>query len=186
MHSAHHERSVEVSLVEIVMLLHIYCTKVLVVKLYYNTYISQLWSGDSNQISKKGFKNGGKRSHEGFRGVIILLFLAKVQSLSLGQRFCGLARPASLLVTIAPCGRPPLCWIRSRSHCWDEDQGLAGTSRVISTFTITFISMPSTFMMKCERHFVDGNTKDIYQSLKSVSVHYRNKAWIKHIGVDSF
>ena len=51
------------------MLLHIYCTKVLVVKLYYSTYISQLWSGDSNQISSKG----GKRSNEGFRGGIIFL-----------------------------------------------------------------------------------------------------------------
>ena len=42
------------------MLLHIYCTKVLVVKLYYSTYICQLRSGDSNQISKKGFKKGAK------------------------------------------------------------------------------------------------------------------------------
>ena len=40
-------------LIEIVMLLHIYCIKVLVVKLYYNTFICQLWSGDSKQISEK-------------------------------------------------------------------------------------------------------------------------------------
>ena len=38
------------------MLLHIYCTKVLVIKLYYSTYICQLWSGDSNQISEKAIK----------------------------------------------------------------------------------------------------------------------------------
>ena len=38
------------------MLLHIYCTKVLVVKLYYNTYIWKLWSGDSKQISDKAIK----------------------------------------------------------------------------------------------------------------------------------
>ena len=77
------------------MLLHIYCTKVLVVKLYYNTYISQLRPGDSTQISKKKFQKWGKRSNEGFRGIIIFAFLAKAQSLSLGQRLCALARPAS-------------------------------------------------------------------------------------------
>ena len=41
-------------------------------------------------------------------------------------------------------------------------------------------------MMKCLRHFFAGSTKEIYQSLKLVSVHYRNKAWIKNIGVHSF
>ena len=34
--------------------------------------------------------------------------------------------------------------------------------------------------------FLAGNNKEIYQSLKPVSVHYRNKAWIKQIGVHSF
>ena len=34
--------------------------------------------------------------------------------------------------------------------------------------------------------FLAGNTKEIYQSLKPVSGYYRNKAWIKHIGVHSF
>ena len=61
----------------------------MVAKLYYSTYICQLWSGDSNQMSnqmsKKGSKTEGKRSSEGFRGIIILLILAKAQSLSLGQ-----------------------------------------------------------------------------------------------------
>ena len=38
------------------MLLHIYCTKVFVVKLYYSKYISLLRSGDSNQISEKAIK----------------------------------------------------------------------------------------------------------------------------------
>ena len=46
----------------------------LVVKLHYSTYISQLWSGDSNQISKKRIQKGGKRSYEGFIGMIIFAY----------------------------------------------------------------------------------------------------------------
>ena len=38
----------------------------------------------SNQMSENVQKEG-KRSYEGFRGMITLLILAKVQSLSLGQ-----------------------------------------------------------------------------------------------------
>ena len=44
------------SLVEIVLLLHIYCTNVLVAKFFYSTYICQLWMGDSKQISDKAIK----------------------------------------------------------------------------------------------------------------------------------
>ena len=69
-------------------LLHIYCTKVLVVKLYYSTYISQLWSGDSNQISKKGFKKGTKGHMRDLEGSLFLLFLAKAQSLSVDSYKC--------------------------------------------------------------------------------------------------
>ena len=154
-------------------LLHIYCTKVLVVKLY------------SNQISKKGFKKGTKGHMRDLEGSLFLLFLAKAQSLSLGQALC-LGQACQPPGHHKSLRKTPLCWMHSKSHCWDQGQGLAGTNRVTSTFTITFILMPSTFMMKYERHFFDGNTKEIYQSLKLVSVHYRNKAWIKDIGVHSF
>ena len=69
MHSAHHKRSVYIFLVEIVLLLHIYCTKVLVAKLYYSTYICQLWSGASNQISNQMSKNGSKRGQKVIWGI---------------------------------------------------------------------------------------------------------------------
>ena len=43
-----------------------------------------------------------------------------------------------------------------------------------------------SFILKCLSQFWWSNTKEIYQSLKPVSVHYRNKAWIKNKGVHSF
>ena len=65
------------------MLLHIYCTEVLVVKLYYSTYISQLWSGDSNQISEKAIKGLNYEALLNY-GVIFLLLLTKAASQGLG------------------------------------------------------------------------------------------------------
>ena len=47
----------------------------------------------------------GKRSSEGFRGIIILLILAKAQSLSLGQAL-RLGQACQLPGHHIPCGRP--------------------------------------------------------------------------------
>ena len=41
-------------------------------------------------------------------------------------------------------------------------------------------------MIKVLETFLAGNTKENCKSLKPVSVHYRNKAWINNIGVLSF
>ena len=49
-------RQSKIPLSKLCLLLHIYCTKVLVAKLYYSTYICQLWSGDSKQMSDKAIK----------------------------------------------------------------------------------------------------------------------------------
>ena len=85
------------------MLLHIYCTKVLVAKLYYSTYISQLWSGDSNQISEKVQKEG-KRSCELFRDIFSVTGQGRKPRPGLGS----LPWPAPLWApfTRTPSGRP--------------------------------------------------------------------------------
>ena len=43
--------------------------------------------------------------------------------------------------------------------------------QLISNFTLR------SFILKCLRHFLLEITKEMHQSLKPVSVHYRNKGW---------
>ena len=58
------------------------------------------------------------------------------------------------------------------------------TSRVASISIVSL--MPNSLILMYLSQFWWSITKEIYQSLKLVSVHYRNKAWVKHIGVHSF
>ena len=80
--------------------------------------------------------------------------------------------------------------MRSTGHRWESQAAVGhrvgGIIIAYSGFALSSTFNSKSFMMKCLRHFFAGNTKEIYQSLKPVSVHYRNKAWIKNIGVDSF
>ena len=211
------------------MLLHIYCTKALVVKLYYNTYICQLWSGDSKQISDKAIKALN------LKHFIMKLFKLKVElkaKLELaiiipptllpteawgGVRLLvtrgGLERSFFMLLAKAACPDlglgllpwpAPLWWpvhqnsqrktqphsMHSTGHRWEPQAAVGhrvgGIIIANSRFALNLTFNLKSFMMKCLRHFFAGSTKEIYQSLKLVSVHYRNKAWIKNIGVHSF
>ena len=80
-------------------------------------------------IVNRSVKKRGKRSDEGFRGIIIFIY-------------------------------------------WPEH----GCSSLTEKKTLSW----------CLSQFWWSNTKEIYWSLKPVSVHYRNKAWIKDIGVHLF
>ena len=167
-------------------MLHIYCTKVLVVKLYYSTYISQLWSGDSNQNSSKR----GKRSNERFRGGIIFLLywpehgwssLTESSHALISPR-CGDSSPH------LPLNPPPPSvkleeenWAGPPVNEWEGNPHLQFELCLIQDGHLTLKS----FIMMLETFFA-GYTKENCQSLKLVSVHYRNKAWIKNIGVHSF
>ena len=128
-------------------------------------------------MSIKKVQKEGDRSSEGFRGIIILLILAKAQSLSLGQalhlgQVCQPPGHHGSLQSI------PLRWMRSRVHCWDQGQGLAGISSIASTLTVnwTLISSLRSLMIKVLETFLAGSTKENCKSLKPVSVHYRNEA----------
>ena len=63
---------------------------------------------------------------------------------------------------------------------------MGGMNTANSTLAFSSSFTSNSFMMKCLETFFAGNTKEMHQSLKLVSVHYRNKAWIKNIGVHSF
>ena len=62
--------------------------------------------------------------------------------------------------------------------------GGMNTANSTLAFSLSFTS--NSFMMKCLRHFFQEITKEMHQSLKPVSVRYRNKAWINNIEVLSF
>ena len=170
------------------MLLHIYCTKVLVVKLYYSTYICQLWSGDSNQISSKG----GKRSNEQFRGgIIFLLYWPEHGFPSLTESSHALISPrcgdSSHLHTSHSILLLPVLHLKRRIERALQSMNDRGT-HILNSICVSYkmvTLMPESFIMMLETFFA-GDTKENCQSLKPVSVHYRNKPWIKNIGVHSF
>ena len=150
----------------------------MVVKLYYNTYICQLWSGDSNRISKKKVQKGGKRSNEGFRGIIILLYWPESSHALISPR-CGVHLHTSHSIL------QPLFILKR----WIEQalQSKTGRRICILTSRVAFISivslMPNSLILTYLNPFFAGNTKENYQPLGLVSVHYRNKALIKRYWV---
>ena len=103
----------------------------------------------------------------------------------------ALASPTLMASIHQNSQRKTLPYSRCRTvHC-QEPQAAVGhrvgsmnTANSTPAFSLSFTSNSST--MKCLRNFLLEITKEMHQSPKPVSVHYRNKAWIKNIGVHSF
>ena len=66
-------------------------------------------------------------------------------------------------------------------------QSMTGRGNLSLTSRVSSFSLkPKSLILKYLSQFWWSSTKEIYKSLKPVSVHYRNKAWKKNIGVHSF
>ena len=127
--------------------------------------------------------------NEGFRGIIFLLYWPEHGCSSLTESSHAVISPRCGFTSTPPTLSSSPSEIKEEGYSGPFSQWLEGGSTILpqglhlcpiwALFQrVSYWSVLSQFWW--------SNTKEIYQSLKPVSVHYRNKAWIKHIGVHSF
>ena len=150
-------------------------------KLYYSTYICQLWLGDSKQMSNKAIKKRAKghlRDLEGSyfcltdQSMAALVWLRAAMLLSVPGVEIHLHTSHSILLL-------PVLNLKRKIEQALQSMNGRGThifnSNCVSFKTVTL--RLKSFIVIVETFFA-ADTKENCQPLKLVSIHYRNKAWI--------